>query len=252
MKLINELTESHLITSKTGYRKYSGKQIAEILYLNILAFRILTCDDKNTFIETYANKTKYFRNFDDWHQNTTDLYLLVFGLLTEDDISLSKDDLKYLKSLSFDTDRFMNWLKMFAAHSPLSETHAMRLFMSLDKNLKITNDSWRSIRRLAMNWPHITHYDRQLAMTRLLQLMRSRCPTSDLIAPLDKFAKKHDLELDDVCNPEETNESMTLMQVAAHHQLAEDGDAAPSAATTTSDIATYVKPFMKVRRRNAK
>ena len=252
MNLLSELTESQLISSKSGYHRFTGQQLSELLYLHILAFRILSCEEsENEFLHRYAQKVKYWNGFEDWHQNGNDLYLLIHGVTapTDPDMKIAKSSIKYLETLALDTKHLLTWIRAIAARNGVADNYASRYFLTLDRQLKINNASWRSIRRLAMNWPDIRHRDQQLAMTRLLQLLRSRCPMSDIIAPMNKLASHKNLELKDANNLESEN-SLTLTQVAAHHHLAEDGEAA--IATTTADIAPFVKPFKKVRRRNAK
>ncbi len=253
MTILTELTESQLIPSRSGYRKYTGKQLTEMLYFHIIAFRILSCEDyMDDFVHAYAQKTKYWGKFNDWHQTATDLYFLTHANVSNDpEMKLSKPSSDYISMLQLDDKRLMAWIKSLASRNGISETYGTRFFVRLDVQLKITNGSWRSIRRLAMNWPDLTHHEKQLTMTRLLQILRARCPRSDLLAPLNKLAQHANLELKDVHNPEE---STTLSHIAAQHRLREDDGGAPAAdvSTTSSDIAPLVKPFKKVMRRNAK
>ena len=255
--ILAELCESQLISSKTAYRKYTGRDIVEMLYLHILAFRILSCEGSR-FIRDYAYKTKRQGGWKRWTYTSTDLYLLMLVLCSDDDsIPLSNSARKFLGKTDLDSGRVMEWVKAVAVNGGGAYAYGRRLFIYLDRQLKVEKMSYRSIRRLVMNWDDIDHGYKQLAMTRLLQLMRNKCSSSDLLRPLEKLAKDHALELEGVSCPET---SATLTEVAAKARLSEDdgggavvADAAPdaSAGTTSGDIAPLVKPLGKVRKRNA-
>lgn len=249
--LITELCESRLITSKTAYRKYTGRDLSELLYLHLIAFRILSCEpDHSRFIRDYSYKTKRQGVWTRWTQTSTDLYLLMLVLCSGDEsIPISDAARNYLDTLSLDDDRVMNWVKAVASNNGVADTYARRLFVLIDRQMKIEKTSLRSIRRLAMNWDKIDHYDQQLAMTKLLQLMKMRCPGSDLLPSLMELSKARKLELKNLSDPER---SATLTEIAAQQRLNEDdaGSApAPAEGTTSADIAPLVKPIGKVQRR---
>lgn len=250
--LISELTESSLVTSKTGYKKYSGKDIAELLYLHIIAYRILSCEKSEyNFIHDYSLRLKRFGSFKKWSQSSPDFYLLLLALYSEDELGLSNKSKSYLKTLNLDENKLLNWIQAVASRNRMSDIYARRLFITLDRQLKIDNLSFRSIRRLAMNWPDLDEREKKLTLTRLLQIMRARCNASDLLTRLERFARKNDLELEGVNDPEE--KSLTLSQVAAKHRLKEDdgggGDFGGGEGTTSADIAPMVVPMWGVYRR---
>jgi hypothetical protein len=60
----------------------------------------------------------------------------------------------------------------------------------------------RAIRRLVMDWETITHTQKKLALTRLLQFMRNRAPKGELLPWLNRVGVLRDLEIDNVTNPE--------------------------------------------------
>ena len=239
MNILKELTESQLFTSKTGFRKHTGRELVEMLYLNIMAFRILTIEDEH-FARNYARKTKYYNGFSNWHfTNITDLYLLVYGV-TSGDIEVSQSTDGYLKTVNFDEKKFLLWVKAVSSGEKVAESYASRFFLTIDQQLKINNTTYRSIRRLVGNWTDIGKHEQKLAITRLLQLMHDKSRSSDLLHQLEKIAHEKNLKLSN----------------SEHLEEDDGGGAAPapapasaSVATTSSDIATLVKPMGKVRRR---
>jgi hypothetical protein len=257
MDFIQSLTESKLFASKTSFAHRSGRELAELAYLHIIALRIMSCE-KITHMQSkqYALKTNNHDDFKKWKSNGTDLYLILHAL--KGDVK-AKDDTSehYIKTLSLDIPKITAWLLSISSHNSDSDTKAHRLFASMDSQFKINDGSYRSIRRLAMNWPDLNKRERQLCFTRLIQIMRVRCKSSDTFEWLEKLSRNNGLELQDACDKETDdcgNKDTTLARAAQHAtSIYEDGDAAPApAGTTTADIAPFVKPLGKVRRRNPK
>lgn len=262
MDLIKSLTESKQFASKNSFRRLTGRQLAELAYLHVIGLRILSREKiTRQHAKQYALKTNNHDKFNKWHQSAPDLYLLLYALLA-DGVPTHDDTSKhFIQTLKIDIDKITAWLLSISSTNAMSETRAHRLFASLDNQFKTNDGTLRSIRRLAMNWPDLDLREKQLCFTRLIQIMRQRCPTSDLMADLQKLSKNNGLELMDVCNLENghgcgtpTDDApirvTTLTQAAALHRSIYEDDAAP--ATTSGDIAPFVKPLGKVRRRNPK
>lgn len=242
MSLIRDLTESKLITSRTSYRKYSGTELAEMLYLHILTFRILA-HEEHEFAHEYARKTRIWYGFDDWHSNATDLYYMlhVIGNYDDPELELSDTTRKHLAKLPFRDNEMLHILKLMATDNRTADLYFRRMLLHLDADLGIMQSSLRSVRRLAMNWPDIGRRERQLVITRLLLFLRNRCNMSDLTIRIKEYARDHSMVIDD----KETT-SATLTHLIKLHKLDEDGDAV---ATTSADIASVVMPLGKVQRR---
>jgi hypothetical protein len=252
MDFIKTLTESKLFPSKGTFQRYTGRQLAELAYLHIIALRIMSCE-KITHMQAkqYALKTNNHDDFKKWRQSSTDLYYIIYALSAEVKAHDNTSE-HYIKTLALDLPKITAWLLSISSHNSMSETRTRRLFATLDNQFKINDGSYRSIRRLAMNWPDISLRDRQLCFTRLIQIMRSRCSSSDVFGWLEKLSKNNGLELLDVCDQEnEDCDKSTTLARAAQGSINEDGDAAP-VGTTSADIAPFVKPLGKVRRRNPK
>ncbi len=272
MNFLATLTESKMLSSKTAYRKYTGKQIAELIHLHVMALRILAAEKYSKHdAEKYAVKSLKDRHFNVWGPSSTDLYLLVLALMDEDiELRMPEASRDFLQTLYVDEQKLYNWIYA-VAHQP-NEAQTRRLFSVIDFQLKISDSSMKAVRRLVMDWPELTHRERQLSVTRLLQMLRTRAPQSDLLAPLKALANHARYELHDVCDadndecgrsPEEkmarqTKRPSLLAQAAAFAggallggKLAED-DGGGDVGTTTADVAPFVKPLGKVRRRNPK
>jgi hypothetical protein len=266
MKLISSLTESQLLPSKVSYGKYSAKQIAEMVYLHVITLRILFSEhETKDFASQYALRSSRYIGFASWYQNASDLHLLIHALLDET-VELKLPDMsnEFREKLYFDEPEMKKWLKQMTTHGNIDQI-TRKLFLHLDFELQIKDGSLKAIRRLVQDWDHITIHQKKLAMTRLLQFMRTRCKNSDLMKHLNTIAHTHGLEIENVANPETGDEpsdepkkkGSVLKHIAAFAGGLLGGHLITSAlseedSSVASDIAPVVKPLEKVRKRNVK
>lgn len=248
MNFLSELCESKLFTSKTAYRKYTGRQLAEMLYINILAYAILSTEE-TSFVKEYARKTKYHNSFDSWYTtNVTDLYLLIHGI-ESDETQYTHDNKAYLEKLHFDNAKFLSWMKSIYSGNDTSELYASRFLITIEKQLKVDNSTYRSLRRLVSNWTDLNKFEKKIAVTKTKDLLHRKCPYSDLLPELEKFIKHHDLNVS-----EDTDHDKILSKIASkHNKLEEDGEGGgPATAITSADIAPMVTPLFKKPIRRSK
>lgn len=208
MKFLQSLSESRLLSSTSAFRKFSARQVAELVYLHVIAIRILGSESLSQHFTTdYAARSVRYLGFAKWYQNATDLHLLLHALMAEDvDLKMPEASRDFKETLYFDEQEIRYWLRDIS-HGHISEPRTHRLFLHLDGQFQIKNGSMKAIRRLVMDWPHCTPYQKQLAMTRLLQIMRVRSRQSDVLVELEKLATKLRLELKNVDNPETGDEA---------------------------------------------
>lgn len=286
MEFIKSLSESKMLASKSSYKNFTGRQVADLIYLHVIALKILFSEESTKeFAKDYAKRSARYIGFARWYQNATDLHLLTHAIVDED-ISLKMPDSsqEFRENLYFDQDSVVKWLRRLqTGREELSMTR--RLFMSLDGQLKIQDSRMKAIRRLVQNWDSTTLSRKQLSMTSLLQILRFRSRRSDLLVELEKLADTMKLELKNVANPETGEESpddipttkkpSLLRRIAAYAAggatgyfgaralMKEEDDveldeeaaaaAAPAAATTTTSasIAQVSKPMSTVQKRKS-
>lgn len=203
MKFLQTLSESRLLSSKSAYRRYTARQIAELVYLHIIGLRILASEpltEKWAF--DYAWRSSRYVGFAKWYQNGTDLHLLLHALMDEDvDLKMPDSSMRFKETLYFDESEIKRWLKDIA-QKHVNEPRTRSLFMHLDGQFQIKDSSMKAIRRIVQDWPRDTVRQKQLAMTRILQIMRNRCRMSDILEKLEEIAQRLHLELDGVANAE--------------------------------------------------
>lgn len=260
MKLIQTLSESRLLPSTGAYHRFTARQIAELVYLHVIALRILAAESVSAhFAEDYATRSSRFLGFSKWYQNGTDLHLLIHALVSEDvELKMPDASKEFKETLYFDDTKMRRWLK-YLSHNQASETMTRSLFMQLDGQFQIKDSSAKAIRRLVQDWPRNTTRQKQLAMTRLLQMMRVRARTSDLMPELEHIAKALDLELHGVANPETGDEAKPKRKSGLLNRLVKSFSESETlseddggGATTSADVAPVITPLGGVRRRNPK
>ena len=231
--VMRDISESKLISSRQKLHSYDADELAELGYLYILSLRIiLTEDETEEFGQHYCRKTARWGNFNTWRTDTTDLYVILYGLIS-DEAKLEPSDHHVRIHMPIDPLLVYRWIRNAADRRPdKALTH--RLFVKLDTMFRIKDSSMRAIRRLVMDWNEITTTQRKLALTRLLQYMRSRASQGELLAKLNRVAVLRNLEIDDVENPEKNavKEGGLLQSLAV--------ESASAGATGASSIATAV------------
>ncbi len=254
---ISTLTESKLLPSHNSYKKYTGKQLAELTYLHLLGLHILINEKSlHVWAKQYAYNTVRYISFEHWKQSATDLYMFLYGLQA-DDIELRQPDISkdFISTLYYDPRQIITWLRN-VAHEQISHSLARRLLVTLDTQFQVKDSSQKAIRRLVMDWENLSDREHKLALTRLLQIMRVRCHGSDILLQLELLAHKHHLEMHDVCNLE-TGEgcgasgpvTAYLGYLGSPTHVDED---ASMGATSAAGIAPVVASLGAVRRRNYK
>lgn len=201
--LIDQLSESQLFPSRKSLGKYEPQEISELAYLHIIALNILLSEEySHVWATNYAKKTTRSTNFKKWRNDATDLYVMMHAL-TDDSENLGDDnDADYYRDgIGIYPTMIFNWISRAGMNNE-KEADTKRLFSKMDQMFRIRNGSMRAIRRLVQDWDDLSLHDKKLAMTRLLQFMRARCPKSDLLAQLTKLSASNKLELHGVNNPE--------------------------------------------------
>jgi hypothetical protein len=204
-----KLSESSLIRSISSVNRYNARDIADLTFLYCITLHLLRVDWASaTFARTYANKTLIHGDWTHEHLNGTDLYQLLHITLTHSNNFIahlrnkeaSQQLLHDIVLSEYDVKRFLRNIASNNYNDDLSE----RLLLRMEQQLRISITNYKSVRRIASDWnqPHITQQGKELAVTRLLQAMRHRAVTGDLVHALQQFAQREKLEIADACDPE--------------------------------------------------
>lgn len=193
--LIADLTESRMFPSKKSFEHQDFESLTEGAYLLLITARILLTEDV-TFAMKYLKKVISTSSFKTWRADSNDLYLHCFGLTTGAYEAVGKEP----ETVSMVA--VMRWMREMVQSKGLKEDETNRFFLRMDRLLHINDASMRAVRRLVMDWPDLDEHEKRLSCTRLLQMMRSRMPKSDLLPILQKLVRENDWELKGVCDRE--------------------------------------------------
>jgi hypothetical protein len=195
-QLLNEFTGNTLFPSRRWLDREDFYSLSEKAYLLIITLRILlTLPTTEKWADTYLRRTIQHNRFDRWRNNSTDLYVVLWAL-TQGEYEQGRNVPDKVAE-----QHFIRWLKALR-NKPDEMNETKRLFLKMDSLLHINNGSMKAIRRLVQEWPVLSHRDKQLAMTRLLQFMRSRMQRAESLKQLNKAARSNDLEIGGVCDRE--------------------------------------------------
>lgn len=185
---LTQLSESKLLPTTASLLKHKPPQLAEWLLLNLCALRVLLAEEKtHGWAKAYARKTAHWGKFDLWRNDATDVYVLLHafkGVEQGDRWSGYKLNHKYV----------LDWLRD-AAQDESRATTMKRLFVRLDVDLKIHDETLKAVRRLAMDWAGLETPKKKLLATKLIHLFRAKMPKSELLPKLQELARAEDLEL---------------------------------------------------------
>lgn len=201
MEFIQDLSEAKLIgRSKTGLRQFSARDIADLLFIHLCALQVL----KHEFLglpeaQKYVKNAGPLTNFDHFVSSRNELYLLthvLFGKNAKAQQALLKDQEAsqvFIKRLKLNLPYLRKYLRMVSS-GKMDESFERRFFIMMEKDLKITNNYYRSIRRLVSSWSKQSRSTRKLVMTRLLQIMRTKSRRSEMMGLIEWLSKQENLE----------------------------------------------------------
>jgi hypothetical protein len=193
LEFINELCESRLIRQKKQVGRFTAKDAADLVFLYACCLNILKNEFKYAPVAAaYAKKTVMYNNFDVFRINGTDMYVFLVGLLGTDDTSNLFSDKQasdmFISGLRVNQPQLKEWLRL-TAKGKTGSVDAQYLFR-LERQLKIDNSQYKSIRRLATDWVNLNHGQKTLVITRILQAFRSRAVRSELMPVMTSLAKE--------------------------------------------------------------
>lgn len=194
LEFINELCESRLIRQKRNISKYTAKDAADLVFLYACILTILKNEFKYAPVaSTYAKKTLMFNNFNIFRLNGTDMYILLTALIGTDDTSDLFADKEasqlFLADLRVNVTQLKEWLRLTAKGIARTSIDTQFLFR-LERQLKVNNSQYKSVRRLASDWSNLKHGQKTLVITRIIQALRARGLRSELYPVMMKLAKE--------------------------------------------------------------
>ena len=199
LKLVNqELAEARLYRYSRSFGAFTGRQIADLLFLNTLALQILYLEDKTVKrAKDYAQSTVAYGNFSLFRTAASDLYLLAYATLHPDNQNMTfakhSESKKFLKGLQFEQGMYIRYLRM-VSQDRVGKDYANVYFYRLENQLKIRDSRYKRWRRLISTYRSLKFAQRNAIYAQLLFEMKriggGAGRGSELVPALEPFLKK--------------------------------------------------------------
>lgn len=205
LSFINQLTESNQYRHLSVLEKTDAKTLANHAFIDIISLWILYNEfDYAPAAISYAQKTLRHSTFIRYQQASTDLYLVVYELISrkkKDNLPNKKDSI-FLDRIDIDETKIKRFLRMIYANEA-KDYHAKQFLLELEKALNISESNYRSIRRLSQTWGLLDNTQKSLILTRIIQFYKSHAPRSELYFLISKLSKHNGWVISDASDAEQ-------------------------------------------------
>lgn len=197
LKLVNkELCESKLYRSTSGFKSLTGRDIADLFYLQTLSLIMMYQDNKQQdYALVYARKTCQYGPYAVFRTAATDLYMLGFAINNPDYQSLKfkSKDVSFLNSLQFQNRKHYAFMQRVQRQG-LSKSDITTTLFRFESQLQIKNPILKQLRRLIISWPSLKFAQRQLVVSKIIQLMRLKGRGSEIFTQVSSMSSRKELK----------------------------------------------------------
>jgi len=170
------------------------RDTVDAAFLNMVTLYMLAQEFETApFAQNYAKRTMIFGNFSQSRVSSTDLYQALHIAMYRDAKESSRlkapeQNAALRVRLHINEKMCKDFLKGIGS-GRMDRTTAVRLLYRLESQMNITISNYKSLRRLITDWEHLTTFQKQTCVTRLLQYYRTRGRRSDLFGTLSTFVQ---------------------------------------------------------------
>ena len=199
-QLVNqEISEARLYRTTNSFKNLTGRNVANLLYLQTLSLYMLLQDDSSEeYAVGYAKQSSQYGYYGLMRTHATDIYMLAYAVKNPDNRYISFKDnnqsKKFLNSCKFNERQFHNFMSKVGRRGD-RRNEALSFFMRLENQLKISDTRYKSYRRLVLSWGKLRYSSKQLAVTKLTQEIRRLGRGSELLAPMTNMIKDRGLKV---------------------------------------------------------
>ena len=198
MGFIKEIYESKQLRNQRGLGGMSANDVAENIYLNILALQTMRNDPTSMKIaQEYAKKTMMNSGFNNIRTTGTDLHNWI-AVLNEPHRYV--DVIGDVGRRGIPIMQTRQWLRQVASGN-VNPNFDKQFLMSLERNLQVSGPGYSATRRLVSDWHRLSGQERKMGTTRLIQALRTKSPNGDLRSPIEKFVRSGGYEIKGAKNP---------------------------------------------------
>ena len=153
LQLVNkELSEARLFRYSRSFGAFTGRQVADLPFLNILSLQVLALEESSHKKATkYAQSTVGYGNFALFRTASTDLYMLAYQILhpANDHCNIKHpiESKRFLNGLRFEQGLFVRWLRE-VSRGKGDNDWARQYFYRLESQLQIKDSRYKRWRRM--------------------------------------------------------------------------------------------------------
>ena len=216
LRLIKEFTESTQYRTTSAIKQTDARVVCDHAFMDMIALWILYNEfEYAPQARKYAERTATFNRFSNFRQMGTDLYLSLH-LITQKrtDLLASEADHTLLDRIQLDVPSIVRYLRA-ASQNVLNAGLVRMTLQRLENALYIEDSNYRSIRRLAQNWPNLSTSQKRTVLTRMVFFYRTHARRSEMYAMIETLAKSNGLLDPNAANPERPSRLKTVAAASA-------------------------------------
>jgi sulfur relay (sulfurtransferase) DsrC/TusE family protein len=209
--LITDFTESAQYRSKQAFKQTNARVVCDHAFMDMIAIWIMY-NEFNTapIAREYAARTASYSRFTNFRQASTDLYLNLHVITERQSVLLGSDaDATLLDRVQLDVRQIVRYLRM-ASSNRLTTPAVRQTLQRMEQALHIETSNYRSIRRLAQNWPALDTSQKRTVLTRMVQFYKMNARRSEMGNYIKALAKSKNL-----LDPNATDAEISPLKKAA-------------------------------------
>lgn len=218
-----DLCESMLYRRSRKFGTLTGRDVADLLFLNTLMLYILSIEKPDDATD-YAKKTAQYGPYTLFRTNATDLYVLGYVVHHPDNdhVNLLQpiESKRFLNGLLFSSQAHHRFIRRLSTQD-VTHADASSYLYRLETQLKISNPLFKSWRRIAINWGNTDTSSRHQVTARMAIELKRIGQGSGIASELLPLIKRVP-----VINPDQQRNERPATDV-------------PATVTSIKDIAGY-------------
>lgn len=187
MNLIQELNESSLFRAK-NLGAYDLRSLCDLAYIFCVSLIIIRqLDQSEDYAINYAKQTAKFNNFEHKNQSNTDLYQILNVFENPhliDKLDNEAENEKLFKKVDFDQNTMLSFLRALSNRN-FNKNTVSRLIIKIENDLNMKDATFKSYRRVAINFDSLSLDDKKLIISKLKMKMNLVARKSDIYQVLN-------------------------------------------------------------------
>ncbi|MCK9529409.1 MAG: hypothetical protein M0R77_02400 [Gammaproteobacteria bacterium] len=203
MEFLNSITEANILNKNIfGTSKYTARDFANIFFAYLCAIRILKSEFYGaSAIADYLGGSRLQADGSLKGNDLDVLINLLFSDRAAEQVKFKdpEESKHFIQSLTFNMPTLRTFVNQ-AIKGQQNVEFDRRFLLYAENQLKVSDTTLKSIRRLCGEWEFESETDKVLVFTRLIQSFRSYVGKADILPILETVAKKAKLEDPDLDN----------------------------------------------------